>query len=428
MGNPRKKVLRDKSRIVIIMQRILLIGTYSSLNKGDFAMQQALIKGLLSIAQKREDIVKIDILSQYPVQDNIRYLDYFSKEIAEGVLKYEFKYNLFYNPMDNINHNILSYLRLNKKWKKYDLIIDLSGDSIGEIYGFFVAFYHLLRLNLFVRENRLIFAPQSMGPFKYSSKFFKNIFNKAERIYTRDPLTNKLLLEIGVPNILSADLSFLLDSHLSEKNTEIITKIKNLKECQNSDLIIGLNCSFLIGTYMHEDAVHFFIELIKTLNYRFKNCLFVFLPHVYGPIPFLDDRELIRQAFPHIDKTIQDKMIIVNDELNFEEIKEIVKELDILISARMHLCLGSLSVGTPFLNLAYSEKSRGLIEDYLGLSKCYIDVRKQKNINDLLDNIIKNVKEIYDDREQLKIIMLKKREEFSNKSMEFIKDLERMIY
>jgi polysaccharide pyruvyl transferase WcaK-like protein len=411
------------------MSKILLIGVYSSLNKGDFAMQQGIINGLLDMAQKKETI-EIDILSQYPAQDNIRYLDYFNEEIADGRLKYEFKYNEFYNPLTNLYRNISSYSRLNNEWKKYDLVLDVSGDSIGEMYGFLVTFYHVMRLNFFSRENRLILAPQSVGPFTYSSNFFKNVFSKAERIYSRDPLTTKILDKIGVQSILSADLSFLLDAYSSDKNKTIITEIKNLRELYDSNLIIGLNCSFLIGTYMHctKDAVFFIAKLIKTLNYNFKNCLFVFIPHVYGPIPFLDDREVIKQALPSIDAEIKEKMIIVDEELNHEEIKEIMKELDIVISARMHLCLGSLSVGTPFINLAYSQKSKGLFEDYLGLSKCFIDVRNQKNIDTLLDNITENLKAIIDKKEQIINVMLKKREEFSNKSMGFLKDLESASY
>ena len=392
-------------------------------------MQQALIKSVLLIAKKKRELVEICILTQYPEQDNLRYFDYFNKDISEGLLKCEFKYNFFYNPLTNLYQNIMSYARLNKDWKKYDLIIDVSGDSIGEIYGFFVTFYHVLRLNLFVRENRLILAPQSMGPFTYSSRFFGGVLNRAHRIYARDPLTKKILNKIDVSSILSADMSFLLDSYLSDKNTGIITRIKKLKELGNSNIIIGLNCSFLIAKYMNlNDIVPFFIELIKRLNHRFNNCQFIFIPHVFGPLPSLDDREVIKQAVPFIDKTIADKMIIIHDELNFEEIKEVVKNVDIIISARMHLCLGSLSVGTPFLNLAYSDKSKGFIEDYLELPECYIDIRNKKNMSALLDSIIENVKEIYDDRKELKNLMLKKRAEFSKESENFVNDLESVIY
>lgn len=410
------------------MSKILLIGAYSSLNKGDFAMQQALIKGLLNITSKNE-ILDINVLSQYPLQDNIRYIDYFDKEIIDGRFRFEIKYNELYNPLISLYRNMSSYLKLNEKWKRYDLIIDISGDSIGEIYGFLVTSYHILRLNFFGKENKLVFAPQSMGPFKYSSRYFKNVFNKAHRIYARDPLTVNILSEMNVSSVLSADLSFLLDSYISYKNKTIITKIKNLKELYNSDILIGLNCSFLIGNYMKDqkNVVHFFIRLIKILDSKFKNCLFVFIPHVYGPLHFLDDRGIIKDAIPIIDKTIRERMIIIDEELNHEEIKEIIKELDIVIGARMHLCIGSLSVGTPFLNLAYSQKSKGLIEDYLGLSECVVDIR-DKNIDTLLYDIEKNLEYIIDKKEKMKNIMLEKRKEFSEKSKAFIKDLERIIY
>lgn len=61
--------------------RIALVGTYSSLNKGDFAMHQALIKEI----SKRIIDVDFDIFSPYPELDSIRYSQYFDNNLKINI-------------------------------------------------------------------------------------------------------------------------------------------------------------------------------------------------------------------------------------------------------------------------------------------------------------------------------------------------------
>lgn len=396
--------------------RIALIGTYSSLNKGDFAMHQALIKEI----SKRIDNVTFDIFSPFPELDSIRYLYYFNS------CQINCKKNLFTNPLYNIYSNLLAYIKCYHSLDIYDAIIDVSGDTMGESYTFQNTIYHILYLNLFKNMNKkIILAPQSVGPFTYSKYFFKNIFRYVEKIYVRDPLSYKYLQCLELENIsMTGDLAFLLNRCEYESNRYYLWQIRNMYGIK-----IGLNLSYLIGKYAKTDIdmIRFGTKLCILLYSKFSDVNIVFIPHVFGPEEKKNDSIIGKLIYENLPIELKDRFIFINNEMNHEELKAIISEMDLFIGARMHACIGAISTATPFINITYSDKSIGLISQYLELPKLCIDIRTEKNENDIINKILVNIENLWNDKENIRNILAIRSIDLKEKADKSIDDICKII-
>ena len=125
----------------------MLNGSYSSLNKGDYAMSQAIIKEI----SKRMDDISFEIFTSNPKLDQEKYLQYFGSNI-----QIHFKKEYLRNPFNAIFLNLCAYAGYHKFFDDYDVIIDVSGDMIGESYSMQSTFYHILYLNLFKNLKKKI--------------------------------------------------------------------------------------------------------------------------------------------------------------------------------------------------------------------------------------------------------------------------------
>lgn len=396
--------------------KIILIGTYSSLNKGDFAMHQALIKEIL----KRIPDVNFNIFSPFPELDHIRYSQYFNFNSHIIVEKERLR-----NPFNAIYLNLCSYAGIDKIFKDYDTVIDVSGDAIGEGYSIKNTIFRFLYLNLFKNlKKKIIISPQSVGPFTYSKSFFNKIFHHVDKIYVRDPLSYKYLQDFELKNIaITGDLAFMLDKCETVTNKHYLDKIRNM-----SGLKIGLNLSYLIGKHFAKrktdaDMIKFGIKLCNRIYSQFNDANIIFIPHVFGPENIKNDvvfGKLICYALPEI---LKDKFIFIEDEMDHEELKAIISETAVFIGARMHACIGAISTGTPFVNIAYSDKSVGLISQYVGLPELCIDIRKMKNDDEIINKIITGMDFALDDKDKIKKILTTKSSEFKKRSEESIEEI-----
>lgn len=394
--------------------KIMLTGSYSSLNKGDFAMSQALIKEVL----KRIDDVEFHVFVPFPELDKIRYLQYFNYN------KIYFEKELLRNPSNAIFSNLCVYLNNDKsRFNIYDIIIDVSGDTIGETYSFQTVLYQALRLNLFGNlEKKVIVAPQSIGPFTYSKFIFKRIFHKLEMIYVRDPLSYKYLQDMELRNIsLTSDLAFLLGKCENELNIDYLNRIRSI-----DNIKIGLNLSHLLEKFFRSkniDIIKMGIKLCYQLHSMFRHVHIIYIPHVFGPSDDLDDRIIGKLICNELPFELKEKLILIENEMNHEELKAIISEMDLFIGARMHACIGAISVNTPFINIAYSDKSVGLISQYLELPDLCVDIRTIRDDNEVVHKILENIKIILENKDNIRKILTKKSIEFRKKAENNIEEI-----
>lgn len=205
---------------------------------------------------------------------------------------------------------------------------------------------------------------------------------------------------------LSGDLAFLLDTYKSEVNKPYIEKLRGTKHNPK----IGLNLSELITHYFNfksdNDIINIGVDICKRIYSTFHNSVIVYVPHVFVPERQRDDRLIGKRIFDKLPEKFKKRFICIDEEMTRKELKAIIFELDMLIASRMHACIGSISVGTPLLNLAYSDKSIGLIRDYLGTPYACIDVRNMESEKALIDTILERSKIILLEKEKIKKIYL----------------------
>ena len=125
---------------------------------------------------------------------------------------------------------------------------------------------------------------------------------------------------------------------------------------------IGLNLSPLavekfgpgiIGTYagVVSDLIH--------AGYEFD-----FIPHVYSSDgdTGLDDRFTLKQVYEQVDPALRGAIRLREDALGFAKVSDAIREVDLMIAARMHCCLNALTLGKAVYFLEYSAKAKTMLD------------------------------------------------------------------
>jgi len=218
---------------------ILIIGVASLGNTGQRSMVSCCIEQINKIFPNGSfDIFSYDAKMdkkrfKYP---NIAIHDHFFTRISR--LRFGFVFLLFVFIVQSFRIFLWKLFKSNfvlndflKKYLECDIVIDLSGDSITDDYGWTVTMmqlYGLLVGTLFGKPT--VVCAQSLGPFRtkilglnITEKFAKLVFKKVSLITVREEITKNYCdsLELKVPVILTSDLAFLLQPTGTERITEI---------------------------------------------------------------------------------------------------------------------------------------------------------------------------------------------------------------
>jgi polysaccharide pyruvyl transferase WcaK-like protein len=247
-----------------------------------------------------------------------------------------------------------SYFTRKIKFKKYDRIFMVGGDNFTLDYGF--PLLHLLILiALQDVANRTILWGASIGPFNNSdpkSRIIIDSLRNLRQINVRESLSYRYLESLGLYNIKKhPDPAFAL------KKTDYIL-IPAGKEMK-----VGINLSPLYKMNIekqNQNILNIFVNFVTT---ELRECTLILIPHVFNPGN--DDRSVNQELFSLLPSDLQNRTIIINDELDCQELKGIISTLDFFIGARTHATIAALSEGIPTIMLSYSMKADGLAEDFL---------------------------------------------------------------
>ncbi|WP_367897792.1 polysaccharide pyruvyl transferase family protein [Leptospira sp. WS58.C1] len=371
---------------------VLLIGTYSSENKGDAAME-------LSVANKiRNELgATVRISSPFPHIDRTFYSDFevvFSqrrKLIRASIqLFLAFIYSLF----PKLIQEKFSFLIQSDEGKAIldsDLIIDLSGDMLTEDYGPHVAYSHFIPILMSIFLGRKVFlCAQSIGPFKLTLFLARYIFSKVSLITVRESISYDYMRRFGFTDsklTKTADVAFLLEPSSAEKVNEIL-RSEGLSLPKNR-IILGVSVSDIVqrkydarsdrnGRFENEFA-SMLDRLIET-----DQVFVVFISHVTGPSETKDDRNLSKRIFSKMKN--KKSGFVLSGNHRPEEIKKIISLFDIFVGARMHANIGALSVGIPIIAISYSHKTPGIMREF-GLED-WVHPIETLNIEQLQDSIL----------------------------------------
>lgn len=242
-----------------------------------------------------------------------------------------------------------------------DLILSTGGDDLSMDYGTFYKYAAYLNLG---RPNFL--CALSIGPFpKREEEYFKLSTKDTCLITVRESHSYRYMKELNLacPVEQTADVAFLLPTMGREETLDYAQRFFNVD--LEGRKLVGLSASELITKYYkygREEGVKQIAQFVDRLNDEGYTVIFV--PHVMEKNPKNNDLvicgDILRQT-----KDAKAN-VLLSGLFSSIEVKSIIGLCDVLVGARTHATIASLSQGIPTVAIAYSRKAYGIMEDYYG--------------------------------------------------------------
>ncbi len=269
---------------------------------------------------------------------------------------------------------VRKWLRARNLWLRDIMEMDLcfsiaGGDSFSDIYGLGRFFYVMLpQLLLQLLDKPLVQLPQTIGPFKrrWAAAIAGYILRKSMIVYSRDKegalFAKKLVGKMVRPGQVrySPDVAFVLEPHKPQYTYSLLFE-------HHSGTLVGLNVSGLLwfGGFNLNNMFRLnfsYSEFIYKLISHFlakDDVRVTLIPHVFSDRPESDIR-ICKKLYQELSPSFTDRIILVSQELNQNEIKYLIGKCDFFIGSRMHACIGALSQEVPAVGIAYSKKFKGV--------------------------------------------------------------------
>lgn len=227
-------------------------------------------------------------------------------------------------------------------------------------------------------------------------KALKNM-PKQVRQCVRDDVSRRRLIELTGRNdlLLTADMAFLL---IPEQNSLVSNRYINWISEQHScgDLVVGLNINPQLfddfSETERESVPRKFADAIEKTSISFEGkCCFLLIPHDYRDNN--SDITLLNAVMDEISPSLSSKILMIDSRPKAAEIKGIIKELDVIITGRMHVAIASLGNGNPLGCFVYQGKFEGLFRhfnlDHNGIVDPVI-LKDSDQTADFLTKVIRN--------------------------------------
>lgn len=182
----------------------------------------------------------------------------------------------------------------------------------------------------------------------------------------RDPISIQRVSQyIHRPLKLTADAAFLLrPAAASPRIAEVLKWIRQQRD--EGRILVGVNLNNLFLNQVASLSVE---ELVKTYRLALEDMLasqgnlsFLLLPHdARGEVNDFDLAHALLSALPENERSI---FSCLPDDIRADEIKAVCGELDIVLSARMHVAIACLGMGIPVACMTYQDKFEGLYEHF----------------------------------------------------------------
>lgn len=235
------------------------------------------------------------------------------------------------------------------------------------------------------RRIKIVIYGASIGPFgKYekAKKYYLEHLKKVEKIICREIETQRYLENNGISKnvILLPDPAYLV----SDPNE----KIKKIPR------YIGINLSelSLLEVYgsSRENITLKISSIIEEIYLKTKIPI-ILIPHVMSPHTTIDnDFKFLEKIYFSIKDELKSYIKVVKP-TNFIDTKNYLRECIIVVAARMHCAVNAITVGTPAIFIAYSQKSIGMSNFVYGKNEWCISINDiNRDLIDLIINLLNN--------------------------------------
>jgi polysaccharide pyruvyl transferase WcaK-like protein len=233
------------------------------------------------------------------------------------------------------------------------------------------------------REKKLVIWGASIGPFDnnlQTEKIFTDHLKNVDLIVSREHNTTSYLKKLQVnENVIECpDPAFIIPKS-PEKTLNAISPRNNIR--------IGINFSPLSVMYGQINKNFFFQENIKIITnlVRKLNAEILLIPHVICDFNINDDDlRYLMGIKDNLPSDISNFVEIVDDDPGFIGIKEKLLTCNIIIAARMHCAINSITLGIPTIFISYSQKSKGMVEYVYGNSDWILNLNDMNSKNLLM--------------------------------------------
>ncbi len=374
------------------MIKLLLTGTFCSLNKGDAAMQVAAYRSLKAVLPSAE----IAILTPHPEIDRTAYPDY--ALLAASRRK----------PVIALNHLLRAalwrlatwLLNADLRWlldpaelralAEADVLVDLSGDTLSEDYGIPCVLSHLMPIvTALLLQRPVVLLAQTLGPFRRTLPLAKRVLDRVTLITAREEQSFDYVRSLGIakPSLeLTADVAFLLECAHS-KRVDPILAAEGVSAADAP--LVGIAASGLLGHRFrpgNPDQLDALLARVADHLIEKLGVTVVLLSHVLGPGAARDDRAVARRVYEKLAHKHGARLVL--GDYRPEELKGVIGRLELFVGMRMHANIAALGMGVPTVAIAYSRKTRGIMQ-MLGQQRwvCEIDSLTSEALCEMLESL-----------------------------------------
>ena len=228
----------------------------------------------------------------------------------------------------------------------------------------------------------------------------KRILEKVDLITLRDEESKEFVRELGVENknvFVTADPVFSLEA-IGEKDVLEILEKENIPKDKP---LVGI----AIRDWSNND------ELIDSMA-RASD----YMVDRYGvnilliPMHYPEDLSISKKV---MDKTESSGVYILNGKYSVDEIMGVIKELEMILAMRLHSLIYAATQEVPMVGIVYDPKIVGFLNT--------IKVPNMVDVDNLVyEDLLKNIDEVWENRELLRNDLAGQEKVLTNKAMENI--------
>lgn len=283
----------------------------------------------------------------------------------------------------------------------HDIVLSVGGDNFVQTpqKGISVLLDDLIRLGDRAIANGSFYClwGASVGPFEDKGCFERvsRHLKKAHLIAAREVQARDYLAKLGCSEnvVMAADPAFMMKP--KQHDSAGI-------ERKNSDVLIGVNLSRLALDYMQpkmteQESIQRLAECVRSLLALSDHTDVVMIPHVMSSVGGAqDDFDFLSKLAATIDQPGRVK--VLDRGLGSPATKAIMQQCDVIVAARMHCFVGSVSAGVPALMVAYSNKGYGMTQYVYGDTEYLIDIADlaPENLKQCVSTMLDNRQSIVD--------------------------------
>jgi colanic acid/amylovoran biosynthesis protein len=232
----------------------------------------------------------------------------------------------------------------------------------------------------FLQKPVVVF-PNSVGPFRtwIGRSLAKLALHLCDCILVREPISYELVKSWGLrtPMILTTDTTLFLDSN------------RDVSLEKSGNPVLGACLGVYDRSLPKKEFERYILAHANALDSTIEKHGFsvIFMPFYVSGFRS-DDLEICRLVLGKMKYADRAKIVYMSD---VEEFRASIKQMDMVISSRMHPAVFAVSAYVPTVNVAYDHKQTGFFMS-LGMSDCVLSIREAscKELLSKIDNVFTN--------------------------------------